>query len=250
MEGQAALVTGGSSGIGLAAARLLLEAGARVMVVGRDLDRLKAAAESLPDHDGRLKIMPGDVSREGSANKLVGEAVKAFGGLTMLVNAAGVFRGGSLIDMSEEDFDYILDINLKGTWFVSKFACRPMRESGGGAIVNVSSLLAHRAWQGTPSTAYSASKGGVISLTRALAVELAPMKIRVNCVVPALIDTPMVGKLSDDRDKMLEKAARAYPAGRIGKPEDVARAIMYLLDPANDWITGTELMVDGGRACL
>lgn len=250
MKTLAALVTGGGSGIGLATARMLLEEGASVMIVGRDTSKLKAAAEELANTDGRLKIMPGDVSREGNANKLIGEAIKAFGRLDILVNNAGVFRGGTLSDMHEEDYDYVLDINLKGTWFMCKFGSRAIKESGGGAIVNVSSLLAVRGAKGLPSSAYSAAKAGVLGLTTALAVELAPYKIRVNAVVPAVVRTPILNYLADREgvEKMVDQLAKVHPLGRVGEAEDVARAIVFLSRPENDWITGAELPVDGGRA--
>src|SRR5215468_3168499 len=207
MKTLAALVTGGGSGIGLATARLLLAEGANVMIVGRDSAKLKAAAEEIGNTDGRLKIMPGDVSREGNANMLIGEAIKAFGRLDILVNNAGVFRGGTLSDMHEEDYDFVLDINLKGTWFMCKFGSRAIRESGGGSIVNVSSFLAVRGAKGMPASAYSAAKAGVLGLTKALAVELAPNKIRVNAVLPAVIRTPILNYLADQDgvDKMIQQ---------------------------------------------
>lgn len=249
MNGLAALVTGGGSGIGLATARLLLADGASVMIAGRDSAKLKAAAGELGNTDGRLKIMPGDVSREGNASKLVGEALNAFGRLDILVNNAGVFRGGSLLDMEEEDFDYVVDINLKGAWFMSKFACRAMRECG-GAIVNVASFLAVRGVKGLPSSAYSAAKAGLLGLTKALAVELAPHQIRVNAVLPAVVRTPILNYLADSQEveKLLEQWKKVHPLGRVGEAEDVARAIVFLARPENNWITGVELPVDGGRA--
>jgi NAD(P)-dependent dehydrogenase (short-subunit alcohol dehydrogenase family) len=220
------------------------------MIVGRDSAKLKAAAEELGNTDGRLKIMPGDVSREGNASKLVGEALKAFGRLDILVNNAGVFRGGSLIDMEEEDFDYVVDINLKGAWFMCKFACRAMRDTGGGAIVNVSSFLAVRGAKGLPSSAYSAAKAGLLGLTKALAVELAPYQIRVNAVLPAVVRTPILNYLADSAqvEKLLEQWKKVHPLGRVGEAEDVARAIVFLARPENNWLTGVELPVDGGRA--
>jgi NAD(P)-dependent dehydrogenase (short-subunit alcohol dehydrogenase family) len=247
MQGLTALITGGGSGIGLATAKLMLELGANVMIVGRDNSRLKEAANTLGNPD-RLKYISGDVSSEGYANKLVKDTVKAFGALHILVNNAGVFQTAGILDMQEEEFDYNVDINLKGTWFMCKFATRAMIPAGGAAIVNVSSLLARQAYPGFPTSAYSAAKAGVLGLTKALAVELAHHKIRVNAVIPAVVRTPILetalGK--ETADRMIERGAKAYPAGRVGEPEDVARAIIFLANPANDWITGTELVLDGG----
>jgi NAD(P)-dependent dehydrogenase (short-subunit alcohol dehydrogenase family) len=247
MEGLTALVTGGGSGIGLATAKMLLNQGANVMIVGRDGGKLKAVLEAEGDHDGRLKYISGDVSSEGYANKIILDTVKAFGSLNILINNAGVMQTGKILDMTEEDFDYVVDVNLKGTWFMCKFAARSLIKAGGGSIVNVSSVLALQGFPGNPASAYAASKGGVLSLTRALAVELAPHKVRVNAVVPALVNTAMIRSLTDkEPEKMIEKTAKHYPAGRIGEPEDVAKAIMYLVDPSNSWITGVDMIVDGG----
>lgn len=248
MKGLAALVTGGGSGIGLATAKLLIANGASVMIVGRDMARLKAAQSEIGADQNLLRVMSGDVSSEGYANKLIGEVVKAFGGLNILVNSAGVFRGGSLFDMTEEDFDHNLDVNLKGTWLMCKYGARAMKDAGYGSIVNVSSLSASGSVVGWPSSAYSAAKGGVVSLTKALAVELAVHKIRVNVVLPGIIDTPMLYSLADKShvESLKQKAGKKYPLGRVGKPEDVAKAICFLADPANDWITGCEMRVDGG----
>ncbi|HEY9732969.1 MAG TPA: SDR family NAD(P)-dependent oxidoreductase [Drouetiella sp.] len=247
MDDLVALVTGGGSGIGFSTARLLLEMGARVMIVGRDLGKLKHAAELLGYPTERLRTTAGDVSSEGYANKIVRDTIAAFGRLDILVNNAGVFQSQSLLDMSEEDFDYIVDINLKGTWFMCKFAARPLIETA-GSIVNVSSMLAMQSFHGMPSSAYSAAKGGVLALTRELAVELAPHKVRCNAVLPALVNTPLLENLMghENADRMLEKSKKIYPLGRAGEPEDVARTICFLADPRNGWITGAELKVDGG----
>jgi NAD(P)-dependent dehydrogenase (short-subunit alcohol dehydrogenase family) len=246
MQGLTALITGGGSGIGFATAKDMLARGANVMIVGRDQKKLKAASEAL-DHQGRLKFMAGDVSSEGYANKLVRDTVNAFGRLDILVNNAGVFRSTSILEMQEEEFDYEISVNLKGAWFMCRFATRAML-SHGGSIVNVSSLLARQALPGFPSSAYSAAKAGLLGLTHALAIELASHKIRVNAVLPAAVRTPILetGLGKEKLDRFIEKGKKAYPAGRIGEPEDVARAIVFLSDPANEWITGTELIVDGG----
>lgn len=247
MNGLIALVTGGGSGIGFATAKMLLERGANVMIVGREVSKLKSAAETLGYPSERLRFTAGDVSSEGYANKIVRDTIGAFGRLDILINNAGVFQSGSLLDMSEEDFDYVVDINLKGTWFMCKFAARALIETA-GSIVNVSSLLAMQSFHGLPSSAYSASKGGVLALTRELAVELAPHKVRCNAVLPALVNTPMLENLMghDNADRILEKSKKIYPLGRAGEPEDVAKTICFLADPGNGWITGAEIKVDGG----
>jgi NAD(P)-dependent dehydrogenase (short-subunit alcohol dehydrogenase family) len=251
MEGLTALITGGGSGIGFATAKMFLAAGANVVITGRTQSTLDEAAAAL-DGGTRLKCIVGDVSSEGHVKLMVANALKTFDKLHVLVNNAGVFSGGPLLQMEEDDFDYNINTNLKGTWMMCRYAARPLIEAGGGAIVNVSSYLAIRAHHSTPSSAYAASKGGVLSLTRSLAVELAPHNIRVNAVLPALVNTPMVSDLPGVTNpaEVLERGGKAHPIGRAGEPEDVARVIYFLADPKNSWLTGIELTVDGGRSVL
>jgi NAD(P)-dependent dehydrogenase (short-subunit alcohol dehydrogenase family) len=251
LAGQTALITGGGSGIGLATARLLLESGANVVIAGRTASKLQDVAAQLNGAD-RLKYFTADISSEGHAKTLVSHVVHAFGALNILINNAGVFSGGKLIEMEEDDFDYVVDINLKGTWFMCRYAARPMADAGGGVIVNVSSYLAKRAHKATPCSAYAAAKAGVLGLTRALAVELAAHKIRVNAVLPALVNTPMLTELVQPGqiELLLERSSKAHPIGRNGEPEDVARAIVFLCKPENDWLSGIEMPIDGGRAVL
>jgi NAD(P)-dependent dehydrogenase (short-subunit alcohol dehydrogenase family) len=251
LKGLTALITGGGSGIGLATARLLLDDGANVVIAGRRTDPLEDAAKELAAGE-RLRSFSADISSEGHCKTLVANTVRAFGSLNILVNNAGVFRGGPLIEMEEEDFDENINVNLKGTWFMCRFAARHLMEAGSGSIVNVSSYLANRAHHSTPSSAYAAAKAGVLGLTRSLAVELAPYKIRVNAVLPAIVNTPMLTELvpPDKVPKLLEKSNQAHPIGRYGEPEDVARCIHFLANPENSWLTGIEMPVDGGRAVI
>lgn len=251
MKGLTALVTGGGSGIGYATTKMLLDAGANVMITGRTQSTLEEACSSLSGGT-HLQFMVGDVSSEGHARMLVSQTTKAFGALHILINNAGVFSGGPLLQMEEDDFDYNINTNLKGTWLMCRYAARPIMDAGGGSIVNVSSYLALRAHQSTPSCAYAAAKAGVLGLTRSLAVELAAHKIRVNAVLPALVNTPMVSDLpgGEAAGELLTRAAKVHPIGRCGEPEDVARAIFFLADPANSWLTGVEMTVDGGRAVI
>jgi NAD(P)-dependent dehydrogenase (short-subunit alcohol dehydrogenase family) len=251
MNGLTAIVTGGGSGIGLATAKILLERGANVVIAGRTAKKLEEAAASL-NCGPRLSIVTADIASEGHAKSLVSQAVRLYGGVSIVINNAGVFQGGSILETEEEDFDHNLNVNLKGTWFMCKYAARPLIDGGGGAIVNVSSILAIRAHPLTPASAYAAAKGGVVSLTRELAVELAPFKIRVNCVLPALVNTPMLSSLvaPEKLSRLLEKSKHDHPIGRAGESEDVAKAIVFLADPSNDWLTGVEMTVDGGRSVL
>lgn len=251
MNNITALITGGGTGIGLATAKLFLELGANVMIAGRTTSVLEDAAKQLNGGD-RLKYTNADISSEGHAKRLVSDTVRAFGALHVLVNNAGVFSGTPLLEMEEDDFDDNVNTNLKGTWFMCRYGARPIIESGGGSIVNVSSYLAIRAHQSTPCSAYAAAKAGVLGLTRSLAVELAAHKIRVNAVLPAIVNTPMLSDMvsEDELKKLLERSKKAHPIGRAGEPEDVARVIAFLADPENSWLTGAELTIDGGRSVL
>jgi NAD(P)-dependent dehydrogenase (short-subunit alcohol dehydrogenase family) len=244
MKGLTALITGGSSGIGLATAKLFLEEGANVVVVGRQLSKVRAAGQLLDQYKDRAHFITGDVSSEGYANKIVVDTKRKFGALNILVNCAGVFTGGGILSMSEEDFDYVVDVNLKGTWFMCKFATRIMLEGGGGAIVNISSSMAKEGPHGLACSAYSAAKGGILGLTYALAAELAP-NVRVNCVVPGIIRAPMMDMMiSGNVEQFFEEQPECT---KIPTVEDVARTILFLSNPHSEWMTGHEITVGGAN---
>jgi NAD(P)-dependent dehydrogenase (short-subunit alcohol dehydrogenase family) len=247
MKGLTALVTGGSSGIGLAAARLFCEAGANVVVVGRQLSKLRSASEVLIQYKEAVHFITGDVSSEGYANKIVVDTKRKFGSLDILVNCAGVFTGGSILKMSEEDFDYVVGVNLKGSWFMCKFAARIMSENQGGAIVNVASTLARAGYPKVLSSTYAASKAGVLGLTHALAAELAP-KIRVNCVVPGWVESPILDLMRESNE--LQEGDSGNRGAAIPTAEDVAVAILELANPLRPWITGQEITIDGARSLI
>ncbi len=273
LQGLTALVTGGSSGIGLAVARLFIRQGAQVVLVGRQMAALTAAARSLQCPAEQVHCITGDVSSEGYANKVIFDTRKRFGAVNILVNCAGAFRGGSILKMSEEDFDYMIDVNLKDTWFMCKFAARAMLENDGGAIVNVASTMASQGAKEIVGSAYAAAKGGVISLTNALAVELAP-HIRVNCVVPGAVQSStyeLMKHFSVDGVDLVRTAVTVPAAGRtpdienadsfvfpsdsvpiqhnnlvdprVATVEDVAEAIVALSDPRSDWVTGEKILI-------
>ncbi|WP_373503418.1 SDR family NAD(P)-dependent oxidoreductase [Aestuariivirga sp.] len=237
------LVTGGTRGIGRAAVEAFLDAGARVAVNGRtEASTLKALAtlstEAVP--------APGDVAKAGDCRKIVAAAIAELGGLDVLVNCAGIANGGPMEEVTEEDWDQALDINLKGTFFCTQAALPHLRASKG----NVVNLASDAGLIGEVGLAvYCASKGGVVNLTRALALELAP-GIRVNCVCPGYVDTDMVRRdvidASDDPATTEAALANSAPLRRIAEPQEIASAILYLASDHARFMTGSALQIDGG----
>ncbi|MER5910142.1 SDR family oxidoreductase [Streptomyces sp. NPDC001982] len=236
-DGLSALVTGGASGIGLATARLLAAEGARVAV----LDLAEAAPEGFTAH------VRADIGDDTSVRDGVGAAVSALGGLDVLVNNAGIGAQGGIEDNPDEEWHRVLDINVLGLVRVTRAALPALRASAHAAVVNISSIAATA---GLPQRAlYSASKGAVLSLTRAMAADLLPAGIRVNAVNPGTADTPWVSRLLDRADDpAAEHAALAarQPHGRLVSADEVAAAVAYLASPAAASTTGTSLAVDGG----
>lgn len=247
LEGAAVLVTGGASGIGRATAQEFGGLGARVCVADVDRDRGEDLVSEIAGRGGQAIFFTADVSNSSECQAAVEHAAGAFGGLDVLVNAAGVIQRKSVLDTAEAEWDHILAVNLKSVFLLSKFVIPHMQEAGGGAIVNVASGWGIRG--GRNAAAYCASKGGVVLLTRAMARDHAGDCIRVNCVCPGDVDTPMLraeakGLGVPIEEFMLQSADR--PLGRVGRPEEVARAILFLASPVASYITGEALVVDGG----
>ena len=244
-SGKRVLVTGSSRGIGQAAARQFFQSGAQVAVNGRTPDSTAAGMAALGDSD-RLVAAPGDVSSVAGCEAIVAAAVEGLGGLDILVNSAGVAFFLPLEDSDEAVWDATLDTNLKGTFFCMRAAAGPLRNSGGN-IVNVASDAGLIGEKGL--SVYCASKGGVVNLTRAMALELAPT-VRVNCVCPGYVDTDMVrrdGIDQADDSQAAEQAIVDYaPLKRISKPAEIAKAIAYLAGEDALFITGSALQIDGG----
>lgn len=243
-----AIVTGGSSGIGKEVARQLVAQGASVVIGGRDAAKLAKAAADIDAGGQHVRTVAGDIADPATAQKLVDAAVQAFGGLDILVNNAGVFRPKPFLEVEAAEYDWFLDTILKGKFFMAQAAARAMQKRGGGAIVQTGSLWAIQAIGATPSAAYSAANAGVHALTRNLAIELAPLKIRINTVAPAVVETPVYNTfMSDDQVRETLPGFNAFhPLGRNGQPADVAKAILFFASNQADWITGTVLPVDGG----
>lgn len=244
LNGKVALITGAGTGIGEAIAKTFAGAGAAVVLTGRRKDMLERVSGEISEAGGRAQIVPGDVTDEGHVRDAVGQAVRAFGKLTTLVNNAGVGAFGSpLHETDEATWQQVLAINLTGVFRVTKAAVPALVEAGGGAIVNVSSIAGQ---VGIPlSAAYSATKGGLDALTRCLAVDYAPQGIRCNAVSPGLVETPMAASLMNDPERKAQVLA-AYLLGRPGLPMEVAKLALFLASDDAAWVTGQIYTIDGG----
>lgn len=242
-----AIITGGGSGIGKEVARRLVEAGASVVIGGRDVAKLQAAACEIDPSGQRVRTLAGSIANPATAQALVELAQREFGGVDILINNAGIFTPKPFLEVSPEEYDAFLDTILKGKFFMAQAAAKAMLQRG-GAIVQTGSLWAIQAIGATPSAAYSAANAGVHALTRNLAIELAGSNIRINTVAPAVVETPVYGTFMDAEQvkQVLPTFNAFHPLGRNGQPGDVAAAILFLASDQASWITGTVLPVDGG----
>lgn len=247
LAGRVTIVTGGASGIGRATAELFAREGA--LVVLADVDRVlgEAVAWEIAAHGGRAIFERADVTKAADTQRLVARARQEFGALHVLVNSAGVMRRATVIELEEADWDRVLAVNVKSIFLLSKHAIPVMAASGGGSIINVAS-----GWGlagGPRAAAYCASKGAVVLLTKAMAIDHGPEKIRVNCVCPGDTDTPMLRseamQLQEPEAEFFTAAARR-PLGRVGTPQEIAQAILFLAGAASSFMTGAALVVDGG----
>jgi NAD(P)-dependent dehydrogenase (short-subunit alcohol dehydrogenase family) len=246
VDGKVTVVTGAASGIGRASARMLAAEGAR-LVIG-DVDEAgEDVAREIRDAGGTCRFLRTDVRSWGEVGNLVGSAVEEHGRLDVIVNNVGVAIGGAAGEMSEEDWNRVIDVNLTGVWRGMRHAIPAMLEVGGGSIVNVSSaqsLVGFIGWSG-----YAASKGGINALTQQAAVEYAPKGIRVNAIIPGTILTGMnegILREHPDPDRLMAEWTAMHPLGRIGQPEEVATAVVYLASDESSFVTGMLLRVDGG----
>lgn len=244
LTGKIALVTGGNGGIGLAMARGLAQAGAIVVVAGRDTAKSAAAVQALRAEGLRAEPVEADVTDEASVARLVAEVMQRHGALHILVNNAGTNIRRAPDQLSLQEWNTVMDTNLTSAFLCSRAAHAPMKQAGGGKIINIGSMLSIF---GAPyAPAYGASKGGVVQLTRSLATAWAPDHIQANAVLPGWIDTDLTRKARDQVQGLHERVLGRTPAGRWGMPADLAGIAVFLASSASDFITGTAIPVDGG----
>ncbi|MDE1813793.1 MAG: SDR family oxidoreductase [Thaumarchaeota archaeon] len=241
LSGKVALVTGGSRGIGKATAMLLAQHGANVTITSKDKSSLQKAAAEMKN----VIAIPGDIRKKTDVENVVKNTIESFGKIDILVNNAGIFpKVKPLHEISEEEWNDTIDVNLTGQFRFTKAAIPHLMKTS-GCIVNVSSDAGLKSFENFEADAYTASKGALVLLTKAWAVEYAKYKIRVNCVCPGIVETDMTRPyLGNESDRAM--AIAEHPIGRIGMPEDVAKAILYLVSEDSSWITGAILPVDGG----
>lgn len=247
LANKVALITGGTSGIGEATAMLFAKEGAGVVLTGRNEERGQQVRQKIVRDGGKAIFIPADVRKAEDCRRAVDETVRAFSQLDILFNNAGVFYPHTIVDCSEKEWDEQLDVNLKGTFLMSKFALPEMIRRGSGVIINNSS-----GWGiagGDSAVAYCASKGGLVLLTKAMAIDHGRQGIRVNCICPGDVDTPMLPEDARMRGlKWQEYLAGCAnrPLGRIGTPDEIAKAVLFLASDESSFMTGAALVVDGG----
>lgn len=248
LEGKNALVTGGGQGIGRAIALSLAAEGADVAVNDIDIEIASRVADEIKAAGRHALAIKADVSNRSEVNNMVATALRGLGRIDILVNNAGISIMGATEELSEEVWDKIIGINLKGSFLCSQAVGREMIRQGHGKIVNIASLAGHA---GIPKLlAYCASKGGVVLLTKALAVEWAKYNIKVNAVSPGLTRTPLVEKMSREFPEVFASREKRVPLHRAAVPEDIAKAVLFFACPESDYITGQILAVDGGMIAI
>ncbi len=252
LEGKVALVTGGGSGIGRASVELFAREGARVVVSDVNEGDALASVQRVEANGGQASPVMGDVSSSADAKRMVAAAVDTYGQLDVVVNSAGVSGRNALPEGSdpEEVWDRVMDVNLKGTYLVSWHAAPEMERSGGGSIINLSSIMGLVGYPTGPGggggfSPYGPSKGGVLQFTRHLALDVVRKSIRVNCICPGYVETNLTRGLTEDQETIRFLEAQ-HPMGRLGRPEEIAATALFLASAESSFMTGAPMIVDGG----
>ena len=246
LAGKVALITGGGTGIGRATALAFARETAKVAVVGRRLEKLLEVVKEMKAAGGDAIAVSCDVSRAADVQGAVRKTVETFGKLNVVVNNAGVLHVSTIEEIAEDEWDRLIDANLKGPFLMCRAALPEFRKAGGGAIVNVGSVLGLVAMK--KRAAYCASKGGVTLLTKAIAVDHGHENIRANCICPSIVETELVSQLfsTSDGDRVKRERLATIPLGRMGRPADIAELAVYLASDESSWLTGAAIPIDGG----
>lgn len=248
LEDKVCVVTGGASGIGLATATLLAEVGAKVIMLDINEENGKKAVAELQKKDYQAEFLKCDVTKGNDCIAVRDYIEKNYETIDVLFNNAGVIRRKTVVDLEESDWDLVIDVSLKGVYLLSKYLIPLMAESGGGSIINTGSGWGIKG--GDQAVAYCAAKAGVVNLTKAMAIDHGPQNIRVNCICPGDTDTPLLRdeakQLKQQEDAFLLSSAKGRPLERLGTPRDIAKGVLFLASDLSAWITGTDLIVDGG----
>jgi NAD(P)-dependent dehydrogenase (short-subunit alcohol dehydrogenase family) len=245
LDGKVVLVTGGGSGIGRATAQLLAKQGAKVMIADYVPEGAERTVKLIKDAGGEASCTAADVSITKQVEAMISETIQAYGRLDGAFNNAGIEgKMADTVAYPEETYDRVIAINLKGVWLCMKYEIAQMLKQGGGAIVNTASAAGLVAVEGL--SAYNAAKHGVVGLTKTAALEFAQKNIRVNCVCPGLINTPMVARMVDSGAMNEQEFIAAEPVARMGKPEEIGEGVVWLLSDAASFVTGHSMSIDGG----
>ena len=247
LSGKVALITGGGTGIGQAIALAMAKEGSAVVVVGRRPEKLEQTRNQVEHLGGKCLTIRGDATIAADAARAVKSAEDAFGNVNVLVNNAGAWSASTVETIAEEDWDRLMAVNLKGPFLMSRAVLPSMRRAGGGSIVNIGSVLGIAAIR--DRAAYCTSKGGVLMLTKAMALDHAKDQVRVNCICPSIVESDMTASLFADTlsaQEIRESRLQTIPLGRFGKPLDVAALAVFLASDESSWMTGTAIPLDGG----
>ncbi len=246
MEGKVAVVTGGRQGMGRTHCIALADAGAKVVVSDISKEDCQKVVEEIKDKGGEAVAVECDISDKSAVEKMIEKAKETFGRVDVLVNNAGIVEFRDFLEMKEEEWDKVININLRGYFLCTQAAARVMKEQGGGVIVNIGSVAMGQMGIGFPNTApYVASKGGVAGMTAALAIDLSPYNIRINTIAPGMIETPMIDPVKQDEEGIKAMIGR-LPLKRLGKPEEISSAVLFLASDASSYMTGAVVNIDGG----
>jgi len=246
LKDKVAIVTGARKGMGRTHSLTLAKAGVKVVVSDISLEDCQKVVDEIKKNGGEAIAVKCDVSKKQEVDEMVRETIEKFGKIDILVNNAGICQFKPFLELTEEEWDRTLDINLKGYFLCAQAVAKEMAKQKSGVIVNIASVAMGQVGIGMATIAhYCASKGGIVAMTEALAVELAPYNIRVNAIAPGMIETPMIDPVKQD-PKMMEALLAKVPLGRVGKPEEVSNLVLFLASDESSYMTGSTVVIDGG----